>query len=65
MSVAGGRLSLSVLETGTEGRNQGRDLVRYISEHTAYHHGEQNLTMTIVNLARDYVGSNNLSLLLP
>ncbi|THH17199.1 hypothetical protein EW146_g3569 [Bondarzewia mesenterica] len=40
-------------------------LVGYISEHAAYHHGEQSLTMTIVNLAQDYVGSNNLTLLLP
>ncbi|KAH8120719.1 DNA topoisomerase II [Phellopilus nigrolimitatus] len=40
-------------------------LVGYISEHAAYHHGEQSLTMTIVNLAQDYVGSNNMNLLLP
>ncbi|EJD04491.1 DNA topoisomerase II [Fomitiporia mediterranea MF3/22] len=40
-------------------------LVGYISEHAAYHHGEQSLTMTIVNLAQDFVGSNNMNLLLP
>ena len=40
-------------------------LVGYISEHAAYHHGEQSLTMTIVNLAQDYVGGNNLNLLMP
>ncbi|KAL5535074.1 TOP2 [Sanghuangporus sanghuang] len=40
-------------------------LVGYISEHAAYHHGEQSLTMTIINLAQDYVGSNNMNLLLP
>ncbi|KAL8293500.1 hypothetical protein RQP46_000201 [Phenoliferia psychrophenolica] len=37
----------------------------YISEHSAYHHGEVSLTGTIVNLAQDYVGSNNLNLLMP
>lgn len=44
---------------------QVAQLVGYISEHAAYHHGEQSLTMTIVNLAQDYVGSNNMNLLLP
>lgn len=40
-------------------------LVGYISEHAAYHHGEVSLAQTIVNLAQDYVGSNNISLLRP
>lgn len=40
-------------------------LVGYISEHAAYHHGEASLGMTIVNLAQDFVGSNNVNLLLP
>ncbi len=44
---------------------QVAQLVGYISEKAAYHHGEQSLTMTIVNLAQDYVGSNNMNLLLP
>ena len=37
----------------------------YISEHAAYHHGEQSLVTTILNLAQDYVGSNNVNLLKP
>jgi DNA topoisomerase-2 len=40
-------------------------LVGYVSEVSVYHHGEGSLTQTIVNLAQDYVGSNNLNLLLP
>ncbi|KAF8604983.1 DNA topoisomerase II [Ceratobasidium sp. AG-I] len=40
-------------------------LVGYISEKTAYHHGEASLTMTIVNLAQNFVGSNNINLLKP
>ncbi|WVQ72377.1 hypothetical protein IAR50_001929 [Cryptococcus sp. DSM 104548] len=40
-------------------------LVGYISEKTAYHHGEQSLTSTIVGLAQNYVGSNNVNLLSP
>ncbi|KAF9943264.1 DNA topoisomerase 2 [Mortierella alpina] len=37
----------------------------FVSEKTAYHHGEQSLTMTIVGLAQDFVGSNNINLLSP
>jgi len=37
----------------------------YISEHTAYHHGEMSLQGTIVGLAQDYMGSNNMNLLEP
>lgn len=37
----------------------------YVAEHSAYHHGEASLAMTIVNLAQDYMGSNNLNILEP
>lgn len=37
----------------------------YISEHSAYHHGEQSLNSTIVAMAQNFVGSNNINLLLP
>jgi DNA topoisomerase-2 len=36
-------------------------LAGYVSEKTAYHHGEQSLTATIVS----FVGSNNINLLAP
>ena len=40
-------------------------LTGYVSEHSAYHHGEASLQSTITNMAQNYVGSNNLSLLVP
>lgn len=40
-------------------------LVGYVSEQSAYHHGEASLCSTIINLAHDFVGSNNINLLLP
>ena len=36
-----------------------------VAEHSAYHHGEASLMGTIIGLAQDYVGSNNINLLLP
>ncbi|KZT51053.1 type II DNA topoisomerase [Calocera cornea HHB12733] len=37
----------------------------YIGEHTQYHHGEQSLHSTIIGMAQNFVGANNLNLLLP
>ena len=36
-----------------------------VSEKSAYHHGEASLMGTIVGLAQNYVGSNNVNLLVP
>jgi len=40
-------------------------LAGYISENSAYHHGEQSLYDSIIGMAQDYVGSNNIELLVP
>lgn len=37
----------------------------YVGEHSAYHHGEMSLNGTIVSMAQDFVGSNNINLLMP
>ena len=37
----------------------------YVSEHSAYHHGEASLNGTIVSMAQNFVGSNNINLLVP
>ena len=37
----------------------------YIAERTAYHHGEASLHATIINMAQDFVGANNIPLLEP
>jgi DNA topoisomerase-2 len=40
-------------------------LAAYVAEKSAYHHGEVSLAETIVKLANDYTGSNNINLLEP
>ena len=37
----------------------------YVSAETAYHHGEASLQGAIINLAQNFVGSNNINLLYP
>ena len=44
---------------------QVAQLAGYVSEHSAYHHGEQSLQSSIVGLAQNFIGSNNINLLEP
>lgn len=44
---------------------QVSQLAGYVSEHSAYHHGETSLAGTIVGMAQNFVGSNNINLLHP
>lgn len=37
----------------------------YVSAETGYHHGEASLQGAIINMAQDFVGSNNINLLFP
>lgn len=37
----------------------------YVSETSFYHHGEASLHGTIIKMAQDFVGSNNINLLMP
>jgi DNA topoisomerase-2 len=37
----------------------------YVSENTGYHHGEASLNAAIKGMAQNYVGSNNINLLMP
>merc|ERR1712125_310469 len=52
------------------GRNLRNDmkvaqLVGYVAEHSAYHHGEASMAGAIVAMAQDFVSTNNINLLEP
>lgn len=49
----------------TKGEIKVAQLTGYVAEHSAYHHGEQSLQGTIVVMASNYCGSNNINLLTP
>jgi DNA topoisomerase-2 len=53
------------LKNDGSGEIKVAQLSGYISEHSAYHHGEASLQSTIVSMAQEFVGSGNLNLLLP
>ncbi|EFA82840.1 DNA topoisomerase II [Heterostelium album PN500] len=40
-------------------------LIGYVSEQSAYHHGDQSLASAIIGLAQTYVGANNINVLYP
>lgn len=40
-------------------------LASFVSEKTCYHHGEASVIGTIVNMAQNFVGTNNINLLFP
>ena len=40
-------------------------LAGYVSEHAAYHHGEASLNGTIIGMAQNFMGANNINMLYP
>lgn len=53
------------LKRKLKGEVKVAQLTGYVAEHSAYHHGEQSLQGTIVAMASNYCGSNNINLLTP
>jgi DNA topoisomerase II len=53
------------LKRGLRSEIKVAQLAGYVSEHAAYHHGEASLNTTIVGMAQNFVGSNNVNLLVP
>ena len=59
------KILFGCLKRGLRSEIKVAQLAGYVSEHAAYHHGEASLCGTIVGMAQNFVGSNNLNLLVP
>ncbi|VDK35094.1 unnamed protein product [Gongylonema pulchrum] len=55
----------TMFERYERGEVRVSQLAGAVSQYCGYHHGEESLVNTIVRLAQDFVGSNNLNLLMP
>ena len=58
-------LCASINRKLTAGEIRVAQLAGYVSESMQYHHGEVSLQGAIVGMAQDFVGSNNVNMLLP
>lgn len=59
------KILFSCLKRNLRSEIKVAQLAGYVSEHAAYHHGEASLNSTITSMAQDFVGSNNINLLMP
>lgn len=59
------KILYSCFKRGLRSEVKVAQLAGYVSEHSAYHHGEASLCAAIVGMAQNFVGSNNINLLLP
>lgn len=53
------------LKADHSGEVKVAQLSGYVAEHSCYHHGEVSLQGAIINMAQDFVGSNNMNILFP
>jgi DNA topoisomerase-2 len=59
------KILFSCLKRNLRSEIRVAQLSGYVSEHAAYHHGEASLNSTIIGMAQNFVGSNNINLLKP
>ena len=59
------KILFSCLKRNLKDEIRVAQLAGYVSEHAAYHHGEASLNSTIIGMAQNFVGSNNVNVLKP
>ena len=65
LKISQRKILYSTFKKKWSGECRVAQLSAYVSENSAYHHGEESLNNAIVGLAQDFVGSNNVNLLMP
>jgi DNA topoisomerase-2 len=59
------KIIYGVLKRNLKQKMKVAQLSGYIGEKSAYHHGEASLHSTMISMANDFVGANNINLLIP
>jgi len=59
------KIMFACFKRNLKGEIKIAQLAGYVLEHCAYHHGETSLYSTMIGMAQNFVGSNNLNLLEP
>lgn len=59
------KILFSCFKRNLKGEIKVAQLSGYVSEHSAYHHGEDSLHSTIIAMAQNFVGSNNINIMEP
>ena len=59
------KILFSAFKKGLKNEIKVAQFSGYVSEHSAYHHGEMSLQGAIIGMAQDFVGSNNINILEP
>jgi DNA topoisomerase II len=65
LKISQRKILYGVFKKKWSGECRVAQLSAYVSENSAYHHGEESLNNAIVGLAQDFVGSNNVNILAP
>lgn len=59
------KVFFGTIKRGKNSEIKVAQLANYVAGLTQYHHGEASVAATVINMAQDYVGSNNINLLVP
>jgi DNA topoisomerase II len=65
LKVSQRKILFGALKRNLTNKIKVAQLAGYVSEHAGYHHGEASLNETIIGMAQDFTGSNNIPWFVP